>query len=144
MFIQRYARNFLRSTYARLGHHTKSNDEHTDVLLRSTIAKWACDMELDECIDEAREDFHSWMRADEDDDDDDDDDEPDEDEDDEDDGYDIDVELRAQVYCTGVAQGGEEEWNFVWEKYLTNQVPSEQKKLLLALPCTKHIWLLNK
>ena len=87
-------------------------------------------MGLEECIDEAKEEFNSWMRA-------------------ETAGndvqkYDLDVELRAQVYCTAVAQGGEKEWNFVWEKYMTNQIPSEQRKLLTALPCTKHIWLLNK
>ena len=105
-------------------------DEHTEVLLRLEIAKWACDMELEECIDKAKEEFNSWMKA----------------------GaadsdlprYDIDVELRKQVYCTAVAQGGEKEWDFVWEKYMTNQIASEKKNLLLALPCTKHIWILNK
>ena len=130
LFFQRYSKNLIKSSYTRLGHHTRHHDKHSDVLLRLAIAKWACDTELEECIDEAKEEFDSWMKG-------------------EDAGNDlqkhhIDVELRAQVYCTAVAQGGEKEWNFVWEKYKTNQIPSEQKKLLMALPCTKHIWLLNK
>ena len=91
-------------------------------------------MELEECVDEAKIEFNSWMKSESD---------PAA-SNDQHEEHDIDVELRAQVYCTAVAQGGEKEWNFVWEKYETNQIPSEQTKLLLALPCTKHIWLLNK
>ena len=115
-----------------MGHHAKTDDEHTDVLLRLTIAEWSCTMEMKECCDEAKEEFESWAEA-------------------EGEGDDlqsqrlpIDADMKAQVFCTGIALGGEKEWNHVWDKYLTSKVPSEKRKLLMALPCTKHIWLLNK
>ena len=85
---------------------------------------------MKECCDEAKEEFESWVEA--------------EDAGDDLQRHPIDADMKAQVYCTAIALGGEKEWSYVWDKYLTSKIPSEKKKLLMALPCTKHIWLLNK
>ena len=45
---------------------------------------------------------------------------------------------------TAVKQGGEEEWNFGWERYKKSNVGSEKAALLGALSCTQETWLLNK
>ena len=52
--------------------------------------------------------------------------------------------LRSTVYCTGIAEGGEEAWNFAWEQYLANNEASEQDTLLSALACSKEEWILRR
>ncbi|XP_059227561.1 aminopeptidase N [Mustela nigripes] len=52
--------------------------------------------------------------------------------------------LRSIVYCNAVAQGGEEEWNFVWEQFRTATVVNEADKLRAALACTNQVWILNR
>ena len=56
----------------------------------------------------------------------------------------IDVNLRAQTYCLAIANGGEDEFNFAWERFKKSQVSSEKKVILSALACTKEVWLLNR
>lgn len=52
--------------------------------------------------------------------------------------------LKSTVYCSGVASGGEEEWNFVYKRYQTATVAAEKSRLLSALSCTKEKWILNR
>ena len=56
----------------------------------------------------------------------------------------IDVNLRPQTYCLAIANGGEKEFNFAWERFKKSQVASEKKIILSALACTKEVWLLNR
>lgn len=56
----------------------------------------------------------------------------------------IQPNLKYLVYCTAIANGGEEEWNFAWEKYLASNVAAEKNKLIHALGCTKKIWMLSR
>ncbi|KAG0726038.1 Aminopeptidase Ey [Chionoecetes opilio] len=48
------------------------------------------------------------------------------------------------VYCRAVQLGGEEEWNFAWNRYLKSNVASEKSRLLSAMGCTKKQWLLAR
>ncbi|XP_022366845.1 aminopeptidase N isoform X1 [Enhydra lutris kenyoni] len=52
--------------------------------------------------------------------------------------------LRSIVYCNAVAQGGEEEWNFVWEQFRNATLVNEADKLRAALACTNEVWILNR
>ncbi|XP_047594607.1 aminopeptidase N isoform X4 [Lutra lutra] len=52
--------------------------------------------------------------------------------------------LRSIVYCNAVAQGGEEEWNFVWEQFRSATLVNEADKLRAALACTNQVWILNR
>lgn len=56
----------------------------------------------------------------------------------------IQPNLKDMVYCTAIANGGEEEWNFAWEKFLASNVAAEKRKLIYALGCTKKIWMLSR
>lgn len=56
----------------------------------------------------------------------------------------IDPALKSTVYCSGVASGDEDEWNFVYNKYKTATVAAEKARLLSALSCTKQTWILNR
>lgn len=53
-------------------------------------------------------------------------------------------DLRAAVYSTGVRQGGEAAWDFIWSVYETTQVASEQIVALHALGQAVEPWLLNR
>ncbi|NWT58912.1 AMPN Aminopeptidase, partial [Erythrocercus mccallii] len=52
--------------------------------------------------------------------------------------------LRSAIYCSMVATGGEEAWNFLWKKFQEAPVVSEADKLRTALTCSPHPWILNR
>ncbi|NXP72549.1 AMPN Aminopeptidase, partial [Ramphastos sulfuratus] len=52
--------------------------------------------------------------------------------------------LRSSIYCSIVATGGEEAWQFIWEKFRNASVVSEADKLRTALSCSPHPWILNR
>lgn len=56
----------------------------------------------------------------------------------------ISPNLKSTVYCTGIAEGGEDEWNFTWEQYLSSDLASEKATILSALGCSKEVWILSR
>ncbi|NXJ83943.1 AMPN Aminopeptidase, partial [Trogon melanurus] len=52
--------------------------------------------------------------------------------------------LRSAIYCSIVATGGEEAWDFIWNKFKEATVVSEADKLRTALSCSPHPWILNR
>ncbi|KFM08295.1 Aminopeptidase N, partial [Aptenodytes forsteri] len=52
--------------------------------------------------------------------------------------------LRSSIYCSIVATGGEEAWNFIWERFKEATVVSEADKLRTALSCSPQPWILSR
>ncbi|NXW77625.1 AMPN Aminopeptidase, partial [Hirundo rustica] len=52
--------------------------------------------------------------------------------------------LRSAIYCSMVATGGEDAWDFLWKKFQEASVVSEADKLRTALSCSPHPWILNR
>uniref|UniRef100_A0A8C3JWQ8 Aminopeptidase n=1 Tax=Calidris pygmaea TaxID=425635 RepID=A0A8C3JWQ8_9CHAR len=52
--------------------------------------------------------------------------------------------LRSAIYCSIVATGGEEAWDFIWKKFKEATVVSEADKLRTALSCSPQPWILNR
>ncbi|XP_040270073.1 aminopeptidase N-like [Bufo bufo] len=52
--------------------------------------------------------------------------------------------LRSTIYCNAIAQGGEEEWNFLWEQFTKTTNAQEADKLRAALACSREPWILNR
>ncbi|GAA6225936.1 aminopeptidase N-like [Lates japonicus] len=52
--------------------------------------------------------------------------------------------LKSTVYCSAIAFGGVEEWDFAWIKFKNATVASEASRLRAAMACTKTPWLLNR
>ncbi|KAG9489175.1 hypothetical protein GDO78_005267 [Eleutherodactylus coqui] len=52
--------------------------------------------------------------------------------------------LRSTIYCNAIAQGGEDEWNFLWEQFNTTTNAQEADKLRAALACSKEPFILNR
>lgn len=52
--------------------------------------------------------------------------------------------LKSSVYCSAIAYGGVEEWNFAWSMFKSATLASEASRLRGALACTRQPWLLNR
>ncbi|KAL4227197.1 hypothetical protein ACF0H5_015170 [Mactra antiquata] len=108
-------------------HHYGMNEtdsNHIESLIRSDLVSLACEYGLPECIQDSKVLFNKWMENPK--------------------NNPIDPDLRSTVYCTAVAEGDEEEWNFVYEKYKAATVVTEKITLSKALACTKSTWLLSR
>ncbi|CAI8057169.1 Aminopeptidase Ey, partial [Geodia barretti] len=56
----------------------------------------------------------------------------------------VDADLKSVVYPVGIAYGGEEEWEFVWDQYLSSSDPYEKRLFLSALGKSRIPWLLSR
>lgn len=52
--------------------------------------------------------------------------------------------MRRIVYCSAVRNGGQREWDFLWNRYQKSNVATEKSSILGALGCTKEVWLLSR
>ncbi|KAJ8281244.1 hypothetical protein GJAV_G00065240 [Gymnothorax javanicus] len=52
--------------------------------------------------------------------------------------------LKTTVYCSAIAAGGADEWDFAWAMFKNASSASEADKLRFALACAKQPWLLNR
>ena len=52
--------------------------------------------------------------------------------------------LRSVVYCNGIRYGGEDEWNFAWEKYQAETNAQEKAKIQYGLTCTTMPWIVQR
>uniref|UniRef100_A0A8D3BW13 Aminopeptidase n=1 Tax=Scophthalmus maximus TaxID=52904 RepID=A0A8D3BW13_SCOMX len=52
--------------------------------------------------------------------------------------------LKSTVYCSAIAFGGAEEWDFAWTMFKNATLASEASRLRSAMACTKKPWLLNR
>ncbi|XP_059338091.1 aminopeptidase N [Ammospiza nelsoni] len=52
--------------------------------------------------------------------------------------------LRSAIYCSMVATGGDDAWQFLWKKFQEARVVSEADKLRTALACSPDPWILSR
>ncbi|KAM3925882.1 aminopeptidase N-like [Leptodactylus fuscus] len=52
--------------------------------------------------------------------------------------------LRSSIYCNAIANGGEEEWNFLWDQFRNTTNAQEADKLRAGLACSREPWILNR
>ncbi|XP_047146431.1 glutamyl aminopeptidase isoform X1 [Hydra vulgaris] len=56
----------------------------------------------------------------------------------------ISPDFRDTVYYYGVQNGYEKEWNFLYDRYLHTNTPSETSKLLHGMAGSKQLWLIDR
>ena len=56
----------------------------------------------------------------------------------------VEANLKNVVYTTGIAEGGDDDWDFVWTKFQESTVPSEKRKFLYALSNSNDVLVLNR
>ncbi|KAJ8889375.1 hypothetical protein PR048_008874 [Dryococelus australis] len=119
-----YVLKLLDNVYNSLGLEEKSEDTHVTKLHRNMILTWACNYGVKSCIDMARSEFAKLMA------------DPD--------NYTVNPDLKTVVYCNGLRYGGEEEFNFLWSRYLAHNVNTEQVLILGVMGCTRNETLAHR
>lgn len=56
----------------------------------------------------------------------------------------VPTDLRNAVYCVGIRTGGQDAWEFLWERYKKSNVGNEQNVILSSLGCSREVWILNR
>ena len=63
--LQKYMEDLIRPIYTKVGFEEKPDDKHLDVLMRSLVVSWACNVVgMDECSDKAVAQWKEWMDKD--------------------------------------------------------------------------------
>nr|CAD7397311.1 unnamed protein product [Timema poppensis] len=107
----------LSTAYNVLGLEEASSDDHVTKLNRNQILTWVCKLEEPNCVQKAQEMFALHMADSQ--------------------NNPIAADLKSVVYCTALRHGGEQEWNFLWDRFLAySNVSTEQTLLLGILGCT--------
>ncbi|CAB4066589.1 ANPEP [Lepeophtheirus salmonis] len=122
--FKEYIKKLITPIYNDLGYEPKDTDNHLEKLLRVKVIDWACKVGLEDCLNRVKGDFDTWKAS------------PDINK--------IGVDIRSKVYCYAIAEGSQDEWEFLWRQYLQSDVASDKVIMLSALSCTKEIWLLNR
>ncbi|XP_076258211.1 suppressor of ER stress-induced death [Rhynchophorus ferrugineus] len=122
-----YMLSIMTDFYKELTFKEIPNEDPTMVLNRMEIINLMCRLGHKECVLEAVLQFQNWRNS------------PNPDKENL-----INPDLRETVYCTAIADGGQEEWNFAWNRYLNTNVGADEEIILSALACSKEIWILSR
>ncbi|XP_013408526.1 uncharacterized protein LOC106172388 isoform X2 [Lingula anatina] len=52
--------------------------------------------------------------------------------------------LKSTVYCNAIENGGQEEWDWMYERYKKANVATERSKLLVGLSCSREPFILSR
>lgn len=85
---------------------------------KTQISYWACYLQIDDCINAAKQYFANWKNLN---------------------VNQIPINLRLTVYSTAIRYGEQSDWEFLWQ-YLqeSNIVVSEQRTVIQALTCSRN------
>lgn len=123
--LKNYLLDLLIPLYDSVGFDDDLNDPHLEQLQRVEAVTWACNMGHGDCLTNSVSLYADWMLN----------------------PTDLSIispNLKGSVYCTAIADGREEEWNFAWNQLLTSNIATENNLLLSALGCSKEVWILAK
>ncbi|XP_071539736.1 aminopeptidase N-like isoform X8 [Panulirus ornatus] len=123
--LKSYLLAILTPLYDSVGFEDNLNDPLLEQYKRVEALSWACNLDYQDCVHNSVSLFQQWM-------------------DNPANRSIISPNLMTTVCCTAIAAGGEEEWNFAWNQYLTSNVGAEKNKLLVALGCSREIWILSR
>lgn len=56
----------------------------------------------------------------------------------------VDPGLKSLVYGVGIAVGGEQEWDYMWNKYLQSDDSIERSMYMVALSSSSKHWMLSR
>jgi aminopeptidase N len=126
--FKRMVLGLMESVYNNLQFEGRPVDSHLDLLNRAKILSWACRLDHESCVWNAKKKYRQWMVQGH-------------------SGQDtglISANQKEIVYCTAIRHGGVDAWNFAWKKYQSSNVGSDKENLLEALGCSREPWLLNR
>ncbi|XP_035507669.1 aminopeptidase N-like [Morone saxatilis] len=103
---------------------TKVPTGHTDQYNQINAVGYACSMGVEGCRELIKSWYRQWMENPH--------------------HNPIHSNLKSTVYCSAIAFGGVEEWDFAWRMFKNATLASEASRLRAAMSCTKAPWLLNR
>nr|XP_033323078.1 uncharacterized protein LOC117218638 [Megalopta genalis] len=99
-------------------------DSHTMKILKTKAFQWACRFDVKECIDSAKKEFDMWVL---------------------DDKYQLDVNLKGNILCSGLRSANETLFEAILKRLATTVFDSEEKTSLLGvLGCSRNSTILRK
>ncbi|ELU05065.1 hypothetical protein CAPTEDRAFT_184807 [Capitella teleta] len=116
--LQTYIYNLVAAQYRRVG--TSDQGDLLDRNMRGAMVKAACGVGVPDAVDWAKRMFNSWMQY----------------------GTKILPDYAEVIYAVGIQEGGEKEWNHLWESAQKTRVASEAEVMTSALAYTQQPWLL--
>ncbi|KAI3382751.1 hypothetical protein SNEBB_007304 [Seison nebaliae] len=124
--FQNYLKYITKPILLNVGWEPKPTDEPLDTYVRNTILMLNCKIHQSECREYITKLFNKWKS------------DPT--------NNPIPPDQRDLVYCFALRLGNSSDWHFLLNNFLnSDNLPiSELNKQLLALPCTREPWLLEK
>ncbi|KAI3384901.1 hypothetical protein SNEBB_004079, partial [Seison nebaliae] len=124
--FQNYLKYITKPILLSVGWEPKATDEPLDTYVRNTILMLNCKIHQSECREYITKLFNKWKS------------DPN--------NNPIPPDQRDLVYCFALRMGNSSDWHFLLDMFRNaNNLPiSELNKRLLALPCTREPWLLEK
>uniref|UniRef100_A0A8C4XGK5 Aminopeptidase n=1 Tax=Erpetoichthys calabaricus TaxID=27687 RepID=A0A8C4XGK5_ERPCA len=126
--MQAYLRKQVHQLYEHFENSTENFKEIPSALTAQysqRVAVWiACEYGLKKCRDLSSGLYKQWM------------DKPS--------ANPIHPNLRSLIYCSAIASGGVEMWDFGWKMFRNTTFTAESDRLRYALSCAKEPWLLNR
>ncbi|XP_028679112.2 aminopeptidase N-like [Erpetoichthys calabaricus] len=126
--MQAYLRKQVHQLYEHFENSTENFKEIPSALTAQysqRVAVWiACEYGLKKCRDLSSGLYKQWM------------DKPS--------ANPIHPNLRSLIYCSAIASGGVEVWDFGWKMFRNTTFTAESDRLRYALSCAKEPWLLNR
>ncbi|XP_072551486.1 alanyl (membrane) aminopeptidase-like b isoform X2 [Salminus brasiliensis] len=123
--MQKYLRKQVGPLYDYFQNYTDNAtvpEKHSDQFNQINAISVACSNDVQECTEMATKLFNEWKNG----------------------TNRIPPNLKSNIYCSAIASGDEDDWDFAWNQYETATIATEKDKLRYALSCTKKIWLLNR
>lgn len=120
----KYMLKKVSALYAKYNFTTQANQKHMDRYLQVLIVSLACANGHKGCLTQASDLFKKFIdskgtKA-------------------------IHADFRSMVYYYGVLNGGEKEWNFLYQRYLNNKIATEKTKLMYGMSAIQEPWMINR
>lgn len=117
-----FIQDIVKDIYDHLTFEAKNGERRTDVYNRVNIISWACKYGHEACISKSKEHFNNFRKN----------------------GVKVPKDQRAVVYCNAVRSGGADEFNFLYDRFKTEDISAEILNLLAGMSCTKNQTLITK
>ncbi|ROT69094.1 putative Aminopeptidase N precursor [Penaeus vannamei] len=101
--LKRYLLDLVLPLYESVGFDNNIEDSFLEQKKRKIAVTWACRLGHKDCLNKALTLYRHWMSQ------------PD------------NSSLKPVVFCRAIAEGGEAEWDFAWDQYVTSSVATEKK-----------------
>ncbi|XP_008182457.2 aminopeptidase N [Acyrthosiphon pisum] len=125
--FQNYMRRMLSCVYSKFRNMNDKVNGYENIKFQTYVISNACNNQIKDCIQQALDLFRKWMKIN-----------------DPDNNNILPIELRRIIYCKATKYGGEDEWNFLLERYQYSILPDDKDDMLYALGCSSNKLLLQR